>query len=159
MEEQAHDIRKIVPGLVNACTPLERVLTAGQPDARHLEALAKAGYRTVLDLRAPDEPRPFDEAAEVRRLGMEYVNLPVTADTLGDETFDRFRALMRDPDRRPLLLHCASANRVGALLIPYLVLDEGRSPDEAVELAVQVGLRSEELRDAALDYVRRARAS
>ncbi len=30
-----------------------------------------------------------------------------------DETFERFRELMKDPERRPVLVHCSSANRWG----------------------------------------------
>lgn len=33
-----------------------------------------------------------------------------------------------------------SANRVGALVIPYLILDEGKSREEAVEIAEEVGV-------------------
>lgn len=91
----------------------------------------------------------------VRAAGLRYENIPVVSGTLGDAEFDRFRATLRDPANRPALVHCGSANRVGALLIPYLILDEGRSTDEAVRLAQEVGLRSQPLADAALAYARR----
>jgi len=149
------DIRTVVPGLANAACPLPDVLTGGQPLEEHFEALARRGYRTVLDLRAPGEARPYDEPEVVRRLGLEYVNIPVTPESLTDQTFDHFRALMRDRTRRPVVVHCASGNRVGALLIPYLVLDEGMGMDEAVATALEVGLRSQELAERAMDYVRR----
>lgn len=152
-----HEIRNILPGLANAACPVPEVLTGGQPAEEHFRTFSMSGYRTVLDLRAPDEPRAFDEAEAARRVGMEYVNLPVTAGTLGDETFDRFRALVRDPAKRPIVVHCASGNRVGVVLIPYLVLDEGKRPEEAMEAAVEVGLRSRELAALALDYVERHR--
>jgi protein tyrosine phosphatase (PTP) superfamily phosphohydrolase (DUF442 family) len=149
-------VREIVPGLANAGCPLPGVATGGQPAEEEFRRLAEAGYRTVVDLRAPDEPRGIDEPDVVRRAGMEYVNLPVTAQTLDDATFDRFRSLMKDPAHRPMLVHCASANRVGAILIPYLILDEGKDPSEALEIAAEVGLRSRELADMALAYVERA---
>jgi len=84
---------------------------------------------------------------------MEYVNIPVGHEDIHDKTFDRFRELMRDGGCRPMLVHCSSANRVGALLIPYLVLDEGKSTEEAREIAAQVGLRSTSLERAAFRYV------
>lgn len=155
MAEGREDFRSVVPGLANAACPLPEVVTGGQPAEAHLEELARRGYRTVLDLRAPEEPRPFDEPAAARRLGLEYLNLPVTPETLTDETFSRFRDLMRDRGRRPVIVHCGSGNRVGAVLIPYLVLDEGKGMEEAMETALEVGLRSQELADRALDYVRR----
>jgi protein tyrosine phosphatase (PTP) superfamily phosphohydrolase (DUF442 family) len=157
MADMTTDIRVIAPGLANASCPLEGVATAGQPRVEHLKQLADSGYKAVLDLRAPDEPRGYDEAAAAREVGLEYVNLPVAGPPAA-ETFDRFRQVMRDPDKRPLLVHCGSANRVGALLIPYLVLDEGQDPQEALNVAVSVGLRSRELADAALAYVNRKHA-
>ena len=60
---------------------------------------------------------------------------------------------LQDGGRRPVLAHCSSANRVGALLIPYLILDEGSTPEKAKEIAAEVGLRSNRLERAALRYV------
>ncbi|MBA3492370.1 MAG: protein tyrosine phosphatase family protein [Rubrobacteraceae bacterium] len=145
-------IDEVAPGMANAGQPLEDVATAGQPDPEHFERLAEAGYKTAVDLRTPGEPRGFDEPEVVRRTGMEYANIPVGPEEVEEDALDRFRELVVDPGRRPALVHCSSANRVGALLIPYLILDEGRTPEDAVEMAYEVGLRSEELKDAALRY-------
>ncbi len=148
------DVREIAPGLENAGYPLEGVATAGQPEQEHLEQLAEAEYRTVLDLRTSEEDPGFDEAETVRNAGMEYVNMPleVKPEAFTDEVFDRARELLTDPERRPIFVHCASAVRVAPLLIPYLILDEGRSPDEAVSIASEVGSHKDELTDAALRY-------
>ena len=148
------DVSEITPGLDNAGQPLEYVVTAGQPEEEHLKRLAGAGYKTVVDLRTPGEtPRPDEWGKVVRRAGMEYVNIPVAHKNIDDETFDRFRELIGDGGRRPVLVHCSSANRVGALLIPYLILDEGSSTEKAKEIAAEVGLRSNRLERAALRYV------
>jgi uncharacterized protein (TIGR01244 family) len=147
------DIREIAPGLENPGQPLEYVATAGQPEEEHLRRLAEAGYKTVIDLRTSEEEPGFDEPGAARQAGIEYVNIPVGHQTIEDETFEWFRDLMNDPERRPVLVHCSSANRVGALLVPYLVLDEGKNTEEAVEIASGVGLTSDELKEAALEYV------
>jgi len=139
--------------LPNGTSPLPGVLTAGQPSAAQITQLAESGVRTVIDLRSPDEARGFDEPATVRAAGLSYRNIPVTSATLGDREFDELRALLRDENGRPVLVHCASANRVGALLIPYLVLDEKRSRDDALRIAREVGLRSDDLARSALAYV------
>lgn len=148
-------IRSLAPGMLNAFCPVEGVATGGQPTPADLAALAEAGYRTVLDTRAPGEPRGFDEVDVVARAGMTYVNMPIGATPLTDGVFDEFRALMRDGSRQPILVHCASGNRVGLMMIPYLVLDAGRSPQEAVELAVRMGLSNPQYARLALDYVER----
>jgi protein tyrosine phosphatase (PTP) superfamily phosphohydrolase (DUF442 family) len=151
------DVQEIAPGMANAGQPLEGVATAGQPDQAQFERLAEAGYKTVIDLRTPEEPRGFDEPEIVGRAGMEYANIPIGHEGVDADTFDRFRRIMTDPEQRPVLVHCSSANRVGALLVPYLILDEGRTLEEARDIAARVGLKSEELERAAFRYVERKR--
>ena len=145
----------LLGGLTNAACPLPGVGTGGQPDSSRLRLLAKGGFRAVIDLRMPDEPRGYDEQGAVRAAGMEYVVLPVSPATLGDPTFDSFRALMSDSLRTPVLVHCASGNRVGALMLPWLVLDRGWPLERAIGSAEAGGMRSAALKDMALDYVRR----
>jgi uncharacterized protein (TIGR01244 family) len=145
----------LITSLPYGACPRDDVATAGQPTAAQMGALARAGVRTVLDLRAAPEPRGYDEAGAVRAVGMEYVLIPVTPETLDDATFDRFLAVMRDRERRPVLVHCATANRVGGLLIPFFRIDEGMTEEASVALAQRVGLRSAEYAAKALDYARR----
>ena len=101
------------------------------------------------------EPRPFDEPALVAGLGLTYVNIPVSAATLDDATIERILAVVRDPEAGPVFFHCGSGNRVGGALIPYFMRDHGLEEDDAVALAMQVGLRSAELLEWGLDYARR----
>ena len=51
--------------------------------------------------------------------------------------------------------YCASGNRVGVMLLPYLMLDQGMSEDDAVTEAMRVGMRNAGLMQEALDYVSR----
>ena len=134
---------------------MEGVATAGQPEQEHLEQLAKAGYRTVLDLRTSEEDPGFDESETVRGVGMEYVHMPleVKPEAFTDEVFAQARELLADTERRPIFIHCASAVRVVPLLIPYLILDEGMTPEKVSAIAAEVGLRSNRLERAALRYV------
>lgn len=88
----------------------------GQPDETQLRALATQGVTTVIDLRGADEPRGYAEADLARSLGLHYISLPVTG--AQDITPGKAQALQNalDAARGPVLLHCASGNRVGALL-------------------------------------------
>jgi uncharacterized protein (TIGR01244 family) len=152
--KNTQDIATLAPGLVNAFCPIDGIATGGQPRAEDVPRFAAAGYRSIVDLRPPSESRGFDEESAARAAGLRYENIPVTPQTLRDADFDRFRAFVADRANRPMLVHCASANRVGALLLPYLLLDERLAPDAALSLARQIGLRSRELTDAALRYAR-----
>lgn len=149
------DLLSAIAGLANACEPLPGVVTGGQPTAEHIDALKAAGCEVVLDLRDPMEPRPLDEPAAVRAAGMEYLNIPVSGAHLTDETLARVRDTVSNlVGDRTLFVHCGSGNRVGAALIPYLMLDRGLEEEEAVEMAMKVGLRSAELMEWALAYVK-----
>lgn len=140
-------------GTANASEPLPGLVVSGQPSARHFEALQAAGVRTVVDLRDPMEPRPLDEPAVLAALGMKYVSIPVTAGNLDTPTLERILAELRDRGDQPLLVHCASGNRVGAATIAHLMLDHGVTEDEAVQAAMKHGLRGAEILQWGLDYV------
>ncbi len=132
------------------------VVVGGQPREAQLEALAAAGYRTIVDTRHRAEPRGFDEEALVKRLGMTYVNIPMVSPVVPDRDFQRLRRILQEPARRPAALHCASGNRVSGLLIPWLILDEGKTADQALHVASAAGLRNGYLAQQALDYAGRA---
>jgi protein tyrosine phosphatase (PTP) superfamily phosphohydrolase (DUF442 family) len=142
-------------GVPNACQLLPTVVTGGQPSAANLAAFKAAGGGIVLDLRDPMEPRPIDEAAEIRSLGLEYAVVPVEPGTMTDDTLDRILGILRGAGDRPVFVHCGSGNRVGGALLPFLLLDHGVEEEAAVDLAMRVGLRSADLMEWGLDYARR----
>ncbi|MEA2723286.1 MAG: hypothetical protein QOH59_1057 [Gemmatimonadales bacterium] len=148
-----------VSGVANACQILPTVVTGGQPTADQLKALKEAGGEIVLDLRDPMEPRPVAEAALVRELGMEYINIPVRAGSLDDTTLEQILAVLRRAGERTVFFHCGSGSRVGGALIPYFILDQGLEEQDAVDQAMRVGLRSAEYMEWGLEYARRNRNS
>jgi len=144
-------------GIPNACELLPGLVTGGQPTEAQLAAFRAAGGEIVLDIRAPLEPRPLDEVAVTKRLGLEYLVIPVSAGSLTDASLERIIDALRMAQGRPTLFHCASGNRVGAALIPYLVLDQAMEEGDAVQQAIRVGLTSPELLAWGLAYARRQR--
>ncbi len=133
-------------GIPNATFPEPGLMAAGQPSGEQIQLLAEEGYRTIIDLRAPGEPRGVDEPAAARVNGMAYVNIPVTTATLGHATLDLFFEAMAKAER-PLLLHCGSSVRVGALYYAWLVLEKGVDPAKALQRARAAGLSQPELAD------------
>ncbi|MDX2182404.1 MAG: sulfur transferase domain-containing protein [Gemmatimonadaceae bacterium] len=152
------DFLAVVPTLMNGASPLPNVVTGGQPTAAELAALATAGVKTVLDLRLPNEPRGFDEPSAVEAAGMQYVPVPVQG-MVPDESFAAARRVLQQAGTAPVLFHCASANRVGALLLPHLMLDHGLDQAAALAVAQRVGLRDGMLAQLALTYVAGQRAA
>lgn len=141
-------------GVENASHPYPWLVTGGQPSADGLEALAKAGICDVFDLRGAGEPRGFDEAAVARSMQLNYLSIPVTPADFSDAKFTAFRHhLIAHGPQKPMFIHCAGGNRVGAALLPWLVLDKGLSYDSALEIARTVGLTNPELTKRALEYI------
>ncbi len=128
------------------------IFLASQPTKEDFKTAAENGIKTVLNLRTAKE-LDWDEAAWVKKLGMNYVNIPITPSTFTDEKIDQARKLLRNSKNRPLLVHCASANRVGAIWLAHRVLDHGLSYQEALKEARTVGLRSPVLERIVRKYI------
>jgi uncharacterized protein (TIGR01244 family) len=140
-------------GITNEKAPTEGVLFGGQPSAEQLESIAAAGYRTVIDLRGAGEDRGYDEATAASDAGLDYHHIEVTQQTLSsDAPFDQFLDLFSEAET-PVLVHCASGNRVGAMYYTYLVAKKGMDRDEALAEAKAQGLRSDQLATAANRYL------
>lgn len=126
----------------NARTPLDGVLTGGQPTEEQLAALAKAGYRTLVNLRTEGENPVSDrEAALAEEVGMRYLHIPVAgARGLTEENARRLSEVLEDDDLRPLVVHCGSGNRVGALFALEAFQIDGEDPAKALQIGLEAGL-------------------
>ncbi len=122
--------------------PRPNLLTGGQPDARQLQDIAKAGVTTVIDLRAPREDRGYDEQAAAEKLGLRYVRLPINGASDINEANARTLDRLLKQDAGTTLLHCASGNRVGALLALARARVEGASAEGALQFGRDAGLGS-----------------
>lgn len=145
-----------IRGVPNAAEPLPGLVTGGQPGTPHLTALKAAGCEVVLDIREAMEPRPVRVPDAIRAAGLEYISIPFGHGGIDDATFTKVRDTVKSfVGKRPAFFHCASGNRVGAAMIPYLMLDRKLSQDDAVTEAMKMGMRSAGLMEEALDYVQR----
>ena len=132
-----------------------RMLLCGQPSAEDFEAAKKRGIKVVVTLRKKDEV-DWDEDATVKDLGLEFHRFGFQRpDALTDKVFDQCRKLLANSKKRPVMLHCASANRVGAIWAAHRVLDDGLSIEDALAEAKTVGLRTPGFVTKVRDYVRR----
>ena len=138
--------------LPNAAEPVPGWVTGGQPTEQQLKAFKVAGGEVVLDNRDPMEPRPFDEPAIVRAAGLEYISLPIVHGAVTTDTMKSMHQTLKKLEGKKALLHCSSGNRTAAALIPYLMVDQKLEQEDAVDLAMSIGLRSAELMEIAVQY-------
>ena len=133
-------------------------LLAGQPSAKDLALAKSRGIKSVITLRRDGE-FDWNEEEVVRGLGLEYRQVAFGgADSLVDEVFDELLPLIADSDRGPVLLHCKSANRVGAIWLAHRVINGGITVEAATEEARTVGLRTRGYEQKAIAYVKRRKS-
>jgi protein tyrosine/serine phosphatase len=84
---------------------------------------------------------------------MRYFNIPVNSSSPRPEQADEFLRITRDKTNHPMLVTCATANRVGAFMMILRVLEQGWSLEEAGDEAAKIGLRGDELKKFARDYI------
>ena len=114
--------------------------TSGQPSEEDLQQLKQLGYRTVLNLRRPEEGIQ-EEGEKVEAAGMRYIHIPIDGYNLQENQITHFSEAVTDTGNYPLLIHCGSGNRVGGLLFLHRVLQENRDQQTALEEARRIGLR------------------
>jgi uncharacterized protein (TIGR01244 family) len=132
----------------------EQFATGAQPADAAFGKLAANGFRSVLNLRSASEGVDLDhERSLVEAAGMRYVNIPVVPSAPKPEQVDAFIKAVKDAANQPMLIHCASANRVGAFWMIYRAVDQGWSEDKALEEASRIGLSSPTLKSFAHEQI------
>lgn len=115
----------------------------GQPSSEAIAELHAWGFRTVINLRT-DAEGAASEKAPVEAQGLRYVSIPVTPATLGWETARAVVDALAVQGAAPVLLHCASSNRVGAIWALAERL-KGKTVEEALAAGRNAGMTSDAL--------------
>jgi protein tyrosine phosphatase (PTP) superfamily phosphohydrolase (DUF442 family) len=133
--------------------------TGGQPTENAFAKVAASGFRSVLSLRTSGEGIDLKkERSLVEKTGLRYFNIPVVSSAPRAEQAEEFIKLVKEKSNHPMLIHCASANRVGAFMMIYRVLEQGWSEKKALDEAVKIGLRGDELKKFAESYIAQNKA-
>ena len=114
----------------------------GRLDRADIDALARAGVRTIINNRLDGEDAGQLPAAEARRLaethGISYHHIPITAATLSRADVDAFAATVRTAPA-PVVAHCRSGTR-SALLWALSRMREGADPFSLIAAAAGHGI-------------------
>ena len=114
-----------VPQFVEVTPELFR---GGQPTDEGLEALARMGIGTVVDLRGSRKR----ERDLVTKLGMEYVPIPWHCPFPKDKVFAQFLTLLRQSPKKKVFVHCRLGDdRVGMMIAAFRMAEQGWTADEA----------------------------
>jgi protein tyrosine/serine phosphatase len=123
------------------------LLRCGQPHTRDLDRIhARHGLKMIVaargGIRHPLRGRWFRrQRAWCERHNVELVHLPFSdRSTPPADVFDRFVALVRDPARRPVLVHCEQGwHRTGVLCAAYRIAVAGWPLERALAELEQCG--------------------
>ncbi|MCJ9429406.1 beta-lactamase hydrolase domain-containing protein [Kordiimonas marina] len=135
----------------NRHEPLSGVMTGGKPTKEDLMKLKAEGYTTVINLMMPNEVIPtvnkaddekynFPEGDYVASLGLHYVSIPVKVPDGLTEANARLVDEALKAAKGPVLLHCSSGGRAGAMLALRAFYVDGAKPDEALALGRKGGV-------------------
>lgn len=97
-----------------------------------VSALREQGVQVVISL-LPAEEETFDEQRSVEAAGMRFIRIAVAG--TGDLTREKVQAFdqaLSEAGQRQTLIHCASGNRVGALMALRAAWIEGKPADQAL---------------------------
>lgn len=145
-------VRQEMAGVRNLSQVGPTVACAGATDAAAIPEIAKSGYKAIVNLRvASEQGAAIDESrAAASRTGIRYIHLPFDTARPDAGIVDRFIAAVTEPANQPIFIHCASANRVGALWMIKRVTVDGWDTAKAESEARAIGLSNPGLRDWAV---------
>ena len=143
------------PGVSNFTRVDATVACGGAAEVAALDALKKDGFKTVINLRVASEPGANIEQnqAKAKELGLNYVHIPFSGGSPDPKVIDAFLATIADKSNQPVFVHCASANRVGAVWLAKRVLQDNYTIEKATTEAKAIGLSNPGLEKFALQYI------
>lgn len=115
------------------------VLVASQPSAAAFPAIKANGFKTVINLRAPEE-MVFDEEGLAKEHGLVYANIPIRPAEVTREQARNFTSYLTIPEAYPILVHCSSGNRAAMMMAIAEVFLHGTDRDAAIAKARERGL-------------------
>ena len=127
-------------------TPRPGLPPEGRPAAGEGPGVAAGGAGRAVGPRALGELKRLVEPAEVRAAGMRYLSIPVAgAGGIDDANAQRLRTAL-EAANGPVLVHCASGNRVGGLLALMQARSGGMTTEQALEFGRKAGMVGTEAR-------------
>jgi uncharacterized protein (TIGR01244 family) len=140
-------------GVVNYTRIDATVACAGATPAEAMPALKRLGFASVINFRTAEEEGANIEGSQAAaaQAGLKYIHIPFR--TPNAEVAGQFLEAIADTANQPAYIHCASANRVGAMWFIKRVKQDGWETARAMAEAETIGLRSARLKEFAAGYV------
>ena len=151
--------KQTLPGAKNVTRVDATVACGGATSAEAFPELKKLGFTSIVNLRRESEPGadvPGAKAAAASA-GLKYIHIPVDSANPSADDAEAFLKAVTNKANQPVYIHCASANRVGAMWLIKRVVIDGWEIDRATAEAEAIGLTNAGLKQFAVDYATKQR--
>jgi uncharacterized protein (TIGR01244 family) len=144
-----------VAGITNFSRVDATVGCGGATQPAAMAELRKQGFVSVINLRQASEPgaQVEESRAAAGSAGLKYIHLPFNTASPDPKLVDDFLAAVADESNQPVYIHCASANRVGAMWMIKRALQDGWELEKARQEAEAIGLTNPGLKTFATTYI------
>ena len=118
--------------------------SAGQVTPEELQQVAQEGFKSVLNLRSPDEAGFLsDEQQQAQVAGLEYANVPLKPTEANQQLTEQvIQEIANLP--KPVLIHCAAGARASGIALIANAISEGLTYEQITEKAQELGLNLEQ---------------
>ncbi len=125
--------------MINSVRIDEDLTVTGQVIAEQMMQAVQEGFRSVLNLRSPDE-LGFGKGEQemIEGLGLHYVNVPFKVESLSEELIT---AILKELERlpKPAVIHCGAGFRSATIALLSVAIREGLTPEQTLARARAVG--------------------
>jgi len=105
----------------------DNLYRGARQNAEGYKKLKEMGIKTIVNLRTSNK-----EEKIVKEAGLNYVFIPTKTSKLGDDTIEKFLAVVSDKNNWPVFVHCYhGSDRTGAAVASYRIVFENYTPEEA----------------------------
>jgi protein tyrosine/serine phosphatase len=140
----------IVEGVPNLHRLSPMLYRSEQPTALGMKNLEKLGIRTVINLRHFNH-----DDDEVAGTSLRTERVKILTWRIGDKHVVEVMRMLRKNENGPFLIHCQhGADRTGLMSAMYRILEQGWSPDDALQELVEGGYGYHSMWKNIVRYVR-----
>jgi uncharacterized protein (TIGR01244 family) len=117
---------------------------SGQITPEELQKLASEGFKSVINLRSPDEQGFLrDEQQQAEATGLQYANIPLKPTEPNQElTKAALEEIANLP--KPILIHCAAGARASGIALIANAIQEGLTSEQIKQKATDLGISLEQ---------------
>ncbi|MDT0686484.1 beta-lactamase hydrolase domain-containing protein [Autumnicola psychrophila] len=116
-------------------------VAAFDPEENSFKSFAEKGFKSVINLQTDEEEQnvsPEKEEALAKDNDLEYRHIGVSEDKLSEALVDNFRQELENLPK-PIVVHCKSGKRSGALVMMHIGCDKDMSGEEVIKQAEDMG--------------------